>query len=278
MAAGDVALGFVVNPKLKRPVFVLAPDRNDVKIFRVDGEEWEEEGAGYFSRDDEESAEATGYPRVHTPDGVENKGAGYGTALYTGLCLAAHLGSEGRFRMSASLEGDGISSKEGERSHEADRWWSQAKRLRLASFVESEREEENVELDVSGPDLENCVSIDGTITYIHRLEVDITKSISGDAYPYSSAVDKNLIAAALVWRLGEARAPTPEEFADQILEGKQPKPPPAPEPEDLWRALMQEPDKIIDEANTDVILALDVRGISKEAMNALGLLLQWGGR
>ena len=76
------------------------------------------------------STMATGYPRVHTPEGVQVEGGGFGTVLYSALCLASHINwIGGPVSPQLPLNGiyDGISSMPDWRSASAEAWWSAAK-------------------------------------------------------------------------------------------------------------------------------------------------------
>jgi hypothetical protein len=134
----DGDFGILINPRNGQP---LVASQND--LFRVRIRDFGDGGGalagrGYFETDRKETAMkdsysfssmATGYPRVHTPGGVEVQGGGYGTVLYSALCLASHLDWAGvrSFRLEREGIYDGISSMPGHRSPEAEAWWNSAK-------------------------------------------------------------------------------------------------------------------------------------------------------
>ena len=83
-------------------------------------------------------------PRAHTPSGVKVEGGGFGTVLYSALCLASHIDWIGEAVAPDLAENgiyDGISSMPRvsppyKRSEEAEAWWSAAKmRFNLAYEV-----------------------------------------------------------------------------------------------------------------------------------------------
>jgi len=107
--------GFVINPRNGQPVLIeWDGERVDIYRWKPDkGDDVSREGRGYFERGSDEGAELSNYPRVHTPSGVSTKGQGFGTTLYTGLCLVAHGAAEGKWRIPPYEDGDGISSTPG---------------------------------------------------------------------------------------------------------------------------------------------------------------------
>ena len=126
---GDLQpLGFVVNPKTGELVVAVA-NVGYVQIVSLDGA-WL--GTGSFGGYYDLASRVSGMVRVHTAQGVQKPGGGYGTTLYTALALGAHLGG---LTMSPDLPrpSDGVSSfacglgeeVEG-RSEEADGWWRRA--------------------------------------------------------------------------------------------------------------------------------------------------------
>lgn len=172
-------------------------------------------GGGWFDPGDDEdyysSEDATGFPRVHTSEGVETREAGYGTALYTGLCLAAKLQHDDKIRISLRTEGPGISSNQS-RSGSAQKWWNRAReKFDLVDHIETdvEREESDTFSDRGRGDpgwfnesyLEGEeVSSISIRSYEVEIEYDKTIStfVSADAYPYRNAEGKRLIVADIV--------------------------------------------------------------------------------
>ena len=131
----DGDFGILINPRDGHPLVASQKDWFRVRILDFRGDL---AGRGYFETDRNETAMAdsysfstmaTGYPRVHTPGGVEVKGGGYGTVLYSALCLASHLDWAGVRFFKLEWEGiyDGTSSMPGHRSVEAEAWWNSAK-------------------------------------------------------------------------------------------------------------------------------------------------------
>lgn len=254
--AGRTVLGLIINPKTKEPVLATTDGHYvGIRSLRQDSL-LKKLGTGYLSDSNEDAAVATGYPRVHTPDGVTVGGMGYGTALYSAICDGAHLDFEKHVEIShhRHASGDGICSDTKDRSGAADRWWAAALKIGLTEeHTEKEEErEENVELDLEPRDL-NCVQTDGKIVYVNRVSVDLEKTTEKtfDTYSYESLVGHNLVAAEIVVKLRGVIADGSDLYA-------------------LWQAVLEDPDLIID-TNDVALLALDVRGLSEDAMSLLSL-------
>jgi len=128
VAKNSQFLGCVLNPKTNLPCPVYKEKTRTVDVFDPLLED--KEGSGYFDNgehgEDYSASEKSGFPRVHTPTGVKTRKAGYGTVLYTGLCLAAKLEDNGSLKLATQVAGAGISSNEN-RSNAAEAWWSAAK-------------------------------------------------------------------------------------------------------------------------------------------------------
>jgi hypothetical protein len=202
MAKNTQFLGCVLNPKTNLPCPVYKEKQRTVDVF--DPLLDDKEGSGYFDDLDHgadySASEKSGFPRVHTPSGVKTRKSGYGTVLYTGLCLAAKLEDAGHLKLATNTAGPGISSNEN-RSNAAKAWWSAAKdTFDLAYSVELEGEEEEEEyeetLDSSRAisrlreTLENLLEPDGDLD-INEVIVKGTlkKMVStgpseADVYPY----------------------------------------------------------------------------------------------
>jgi hypothetical protein len=252
--AGRTTLGLIINPKTKEPVLATT-DGHYVGIRSLRQESLLKKlGTGYLSDSNEDATKATGYPRVHTPDGVTVGGMGYGTALYSAICDGAHLRYRDLVEISARGDGDGICSDTKDRSGSADRWWAAARRQGLTEehTEEDEEREENVELDLEPSDL-SCVETDGRIVYVNKVSVDIEKTteITFDTYSYDSLIAHNLVAAEIVTTLPGVTT----EGSDLYV---------------LWREVLEDPDLIID-TNDVALLALDVRGLSEDAVSLLSL-------
>lgn len=206
--------GLVVNPRNGRPFGCDRTKLRTVQIFdlnRIDGDPNADapvEGEGYFEQgsDDEhgQSAQITGFPRVHTPSGVRSKGEGNGTCLYTALCLAAAMDDDGDLSFcDLEVSGQGISSNS-HRSRSAGEWWEAAKeRFGLAHEVTKELsvefEDESVrvrrgEFELIEQILEGSVGHNVSVTSA-TVTADGThyEEASADAYPYAKAVEKHLV-------------------------------------------------------------------------------------
>lgn len=218
----NTTLGVLVNPRTGEPCEVFADDKGNVVIVSFDGTTL---GKGYFDSGNSSyavSEEITGYPRVHTPDGVTEKGAGWGTCLYTGLCLASYLAT-GRVidmqeaRANSGQDG-GISSMsedadgESSRSPYADAWW----RAAVQDYGLAEEYSRDIEKEVTDtwedrgrdadPDIEHLVesTTGNTVTQILRYNVSVeyeymdSVELTAEAYPYANALAKNLVLAEAV--------------------------------------------------------------------------------
>jgi len=254
--AGRTTLGLIINPKTKEPVLATT-DGAYVSIRSLRQESLLMKlGTGYLSDSKEEASVATGYPRVHTPEGVTTSGMGYGTALYSAICDGAHLDFKKHVDIShwRHATGDGICSDTADRSGYADRWWAAALKLGLTEeHVEEEEErDENVDLDLEPGDL-SCVQTEGRIVYVNKVNVDLEKTTEKtfDTYSYESLIEHNLVAAEIVVQLPGVI----NDDADLYV---------------LWREVLEDPDLIID-TNDVPLLALDVRGLSEDAVSLLSL-------
>lgn len=253
--AGLTTLGLIINPKTKEPVLATT-DGEYVSIRSLRQESLLQKlGYGYLASGQEDAAAATGYPRVHTPAGVAVKGMGYGTALYSAICDAAHLQFRDRVDVSSHEPGDGICSDTNDRSREADRWWAAALKQGLTDehVEENEETEEGVDLDLEPSDLNRVASVEGKIVYVNTVNVDIEKTTEKtfDTYSYKSLVEHNLVAAEIVTTLpGVTR-----DGSDLYV---------------FWHEVLEDPTLII--ATSDVaLLALDVRGLSEDAVSLISL-------
>lgn len=205
MASDNLAL--LVNPKTTEFCYSEI-DGSEVRVRTLDSYP---AGEGYFDSSASGSGwtyDVTGLPRVHTPNGVRDKGGGYGTVLYTALCHAAHRSLEEttpEHGPPSATEGDGISSGE-PRSKFADTWWDRAKDRYGLAHEEQGRIEDSFEVHLDGG---NNVSIQQVIRdYLraekvkvdgYRMEAMGTAMVlkTADAYPYSAATDANLVLADL---------------------------------------------------------------------------------
>lgn len=152
MASTRTFVGLVVSPVNGEVLAVWQLKDNFMGLVTLFGEK---RGTGSFDegRDSfRKSAEITGFPRVHTAGGVVDHGTGLGTALYTGLCLAATMTSRGAISIPIRQHAEGISSLENifdengeeidhQRSDEADEWWKNARdKFGLVHDVTTEEE------------------------------------------------------------------------------------------------------------------------------------------
>jgi hypothetical protein len=248
---GLTTLGIIANPKTKEPLLVMT-DGDYVSIRSLAAKsELVKIGVGYYEGSSNEPAAFTSFPRSHTPDGVTVQGKGYGTALYTALALGAALTDDGDVKIDMYQEGQGICSWTDNRTGAADRWWGSARKVNLTTSAteELEESEENVDIDVDADDLERVASVDGTITHVNTVNVDITKTEEReyDVYKWESAVDHNLIVAEFVVEVpseGDLRW-----LFEQIVAGE--------------ASVMR--------TNPIALAALDVRGLSEDAANLVGL-------
>lgn len=249
-------MGLVINPKTKRPVLATT-DGEYVAIRSVEeSQSLKRLGRGYHSENYEDALVATGYPRVHTPEGVTEKGMGYGTSLYTALCLGAQLQWKDAVQIGMRGRGDGISSDPSDRSREASRWWAAALNSGLTDQEAAEGDdetEENVDLDVSPSDLEDCVQVDGQISYVNRLSVDIVRpgeDKAYDYYRYQSALEHHLIAMSFAFEVPRVR--------------------PATELMALRDYILEDPREIL-AVDPIAIQAIDVRGLDPDLVQLLQL-------
>ena len=255
---GLTTLGIVVNPKLKQPLLAVT-DGEYVSIRSLLEESFLVRiGRGYPSENREAASSSTGYPRVHTPDGVRPQGLGYGTSLYSALCLGAHLDFEDSVRIRMSKRGNGICSDSRDRSGEADQWWSAAVRRGLADEETDEdtRKEENVDVtsDVDTDDLQRLVGSDErVVSYVNTVSVDFeeTESLTFEYVTYDSLTNYSLVCGEVTYKV--ERAPAGDDVSM------------------LWHAVLDEPD-IIGSTYEDALLALDVRGLHEDAISLLSLL------
>lgn len=141
-------VGCVVNPKNMRPYFVLKRKNSHgfyLYVPSTKNDDVEVVGICYLEESDNEysaPAEQLGFPRIHTPWGVVERGSGLGTALYT-------AGSLGGAYVSVGVEdgfvkddipgsgGRGCSSGTGANDN-AQAWWEHAARKGLVEEHEGE--------------------------------------------------------------------------------------------------------------------------------------------
>lgn len=258
---GRMVLGLVINPKLKVPVLSVT-DGEYVGVRGMMQEElFAKIGTGYLSETREASSTFTDLPRSHTPDGVRPRNQGYGTSLYSSLCLAAHLTYADLASIRMKVRGDGICSDTKDRSDEADAWWHAAQRRGLTRDVTEEIEDREENVDISGtvdPDALNRIATlddaDKRITYINEIDVDIetTSERTYDVYDHSSLLDHALCVASFV-----VAVPGNVPIHDQLSY--------------VWHAVLDDPD-VIEDAYAEPLLALDVRGLDADAISLLSLM------
>ena len=268
-------LGIVVNPKMQRPLMAISHSGEIVSIYRMDTDGWTEEGKGYYDQSCENDmsdhgyawpCDTTGCVRVHSPSGVINKSEGYGTSLYMGLLLGAHLHEQTDVAESYSgcissgdIDGTG-------RSSSARAWWrGQAERGLARSGTaggdEEEYEDEGVDATQElGDNLIGESVNDGEVTYVNRISVDVRGTRPGEgewqSISYEAALEASLIIAALDLEIDPER---------QVVST------------DMYWKLVQSGAIEVHEVYVDPILALDVRGLTLDAINLLGFLAGVGG-
>lgn len=195
--------GCVINPKMMRPYFVggvqdgrYTSGRYVIYVPTTDLTSVEVVGAGYFETgaysDYGAPARITGYPRIHTPAGVAEKGTGLGNVLYTGGCVVgSHLvvgNSSGKVRTSLDddvmLQNAGCSSGPGA-SYSARRWWEGAVSLGLAEQTTGETsEEEEPEWDTVTRDYvtEDRLDLDDWYSHTSRTRYASLDEFFSDGY------------------------------------------------------------------------------------------------
>lgn len=142
-------VGLTLSPKTGELVAIWKTGSRQVTIRSLTGDRI---GDGGFDSSWHSSwsapMQATYMPRVHTPAGVAQKQSGYGTALYTGLCIASHQHFDGAIKFSGMpTDGDGEKLGDGicsgpnqmnadgtreihhERDPSASAWWAAAANL-----------------------------------------------------------------------------------------------------------------------------------------------------
>lgn len=255
-------LGIVVNPKLKKPVLATT-DGQYVGIRSLEEDNLLERiGRGYYDSSESVPSDRTRYPRSHTPDGVTIRGGGYGTCLYTALCLGSYLDAERQVTLDLwpRKHEKGICSYSEDRSAAANNWWNKAYEINLTERDEDSETEEGVTLDVDPDDIQPFYSGEGEVSYVNEVNVDISKTITIDEYDYiGGAWNRDLVLAELVVdseTLGVPMRGAPEDLLSI-----------------LWRAVRDEGD-LLGDVNQDALVALDVRGLSEQAVNLLAVILQ----
>lgn len=258
--SGLTTLGLVVNPRLKQPLLAVT-DGEYVSIRSLLADSFLQRiGRGYPSEDREDASTVTGYPRVHTPDGVRPRGMGYGTSLYAALCLGAHLDIEDVIDIKTSKHGDGICSDTRNRSQDADQWWSAAVRRGLAdeTTTDHEEREENVDVtsDIDADDLQNLIGGDSRqVVYVNTVNVDFEEieTLTFEYVTYDQLTRYSLVCGEVVRKMPSAKLYVGEDVSW------------------LWHEMLDDPD-IIGSTYDEALLALDVRGLHEDAISMLSLL------
>lgn len=261
--AGLTTLGIVVNPKLKQPLLAVT-DGEYVSIRSLLNDSFlERVGRGYPSENREAASMATGYPRVHTPDGVRPEGMGYGTSLYAALCLGAHLDVKDHIDIRMSKHGNGICSDTRDRSDLADEWWQAAVRRGLAEEETDEHEEKEENVDVTSQidadDLQRLVGGESRrVVYVNDVNVDFEESetLTFEYLTFENLTQYDLVCSAFVVKA--KAAPVGHDLSR------------------VWHEVLDDPDTIVDNWEAP-ILALDVRGLHEDAISLLSLLYMSAG-
>jgi hypothetical protein len=218
----------VVNPKTGEPFFCSSEMREDLNwptnAYAIRDFDGALHGKGYFeTRKNSEHyfpAKETGYPRIHTTDGVKKKGVGNGTCLYVaGACAVAVV----EFREEEYLPLDlwnfttgvdwddrrnGISSAD-DRSVDASKWWRSATKAGLAIEQKVPVEtKETINDCVYGQDAYEIINsyFDVTIPGSNKDNISVCASgtyyVEADAIvnvlPYERAVKHNLVIATFL--------------------------------------------------------------------------------
>ena len=252
-------VGVTANPKLGAPCLTLCNIESvsgKTAIYRPDGGKWSYEGAGYFDSDeDNKNVRLTGFPRSHTPGGVETKGAGFGTCLYTSMCLVGHLHHEDDLPSSFNIpgDGDGCGSAVNDRSHSAEAWWEKAVERGIVEREdhEGEIEQYDVSLEDYGVDsysLDQIVHDGVSVERVNCMDADITtyEQAELDTYRYDSAAQSGLAVLTFHARNDDEPINIP---ALAALDAKRPE---AVDYEELTRH--------VQEVNDDALLALNMMG------------------
>lgn len=226
-------LGVVVNPKTKEPVFVQRSSDGELYIDiliaqKAEGKVvYETIGVAYLQDNSEPHSDylnataVTGFPRVHTPDGLEKafKNQGYGTSLYIATLLLATARAERLMRLSEIAgDGAGICSESKTRSESASAWWAAAVERGLARTMSGESGNSTPETEtLEDEDLTDYMSSRGRQKSIDAIqeavggysewyptnisirgdverEVERHRDIEADYITYDLAKKKNLIA------------------------------------------------------------------------------------
>lgn len=140
-------------------------------------------GSGYFGSGPETMYDANGneWRRSHTPNGVAVQGVGLGTALYSGMALAAFLEKGAK----------GIHSVVGGRSDEAEEWWGRATTRGYTDLTDALGREEDedvshvdeIEVDLEdalGEEWNNFVERATVGSRLHVVLSDIMKDVPQD--------------------------------------------------------------------------------------------------
>jgi hypothetical protein len=216
----------VVNPKTGEPFFCVSDivDKRPVRDFDIRDFNGGLQGSGYFetSKDDSyyASAKATGYPRVHTPQGVRKQGVGNGTCLYVAGACAVTVRHDREYdnlslsewNLNTGVSFDerrtGVSSTQ-ERSAKASTWWSKAIKAGLAKEVLVESSESH--------SIDDCVrgsSAREGIEHVWGLNIPgndndelmlcangdyfIGEDVMANVLTYESAYEQNLVIATFL--------------------------------------------------------------------------------
>lgn len=191
----------LANPKDGVPYYAARQGDQRVAIYTLDDEP---AGSGYFNYDLHDKygfSSSSGFPRVHTPHGVSGSGKGLGTVLYSSLCAAAFLQSQGRdLRLRMDVNGPGISSQKGTRSDSAEAWWTRAKTTYGLAHEENVWSDDEVEEDVNLKTDEAAYLLKahgkpGVVIHRSFMHVEGVRTRTGtvDVYPFKSAEEYHLV-------------------------------------------------------------------------------------
>lgn len=218
----------VVNPKTGVPFFCVSDMHDDVERPSHDYEirdfNGANQGTGYFetnrSSDYYVSAKKTGYPRIHTPQGVRQEGVGNGTCLYVAGACAVEVLEKREYEDLPQIgwnlvtgvnyddRKSGISSTQ-DRSVKASKWWRKAVKVGLAEEVEIQSVKEHTINDCTygesareGIEAGFGVSIEGHEKDELSLCADGTyyegEEVFANVLEYERAYEQNLVLATFL--------------------------------------------------------------------------------
>lgn len=203
MSLGTRWIGCVINPRNREILLCVVTPHSFLDLYRLDGTKI---GSGQLDAPCTEPSLAE-YPRSHVEVQDGFRGMGYGTSLYTGLCLMAQCARDMGGSWASACGGTGISSPSEARKKDASSWWNKALTLGLARRVTinvTNREEKSVTLKTSKDEILSKLKEQGHLNGLHKVEVgssvfmvnityETNPSLSFDIYKIEKALETNLI-------------------------------------------------------------------------------------